>query len=47
MMAVIAQALALLPDDIDLDRLAGLYISDVQRTVHDAALLPPARQSVS
>lgn len=38
MMGVIAHALSLLPDDIDPDRLVGLYISDAQRNVHRAAL---------
>lgn len=41
MMAAVAQALALLPDDIDIDRLAGLYVSDAQRTVHQAVLTAP------
>lgn len=38
MMAVVAQALSLLPDDIDVERLSGLYVSETQRTVHQAAL---------
>ncbi|MDQ2102424.1 hypothetical protein [Azospirillum isscasi] len=38
MMGVIAHALRLLPDHIDLDQLVGLYISDAQRDVHRAAL---------
>ncbi len=38
MMAAVAHALSLLPDDIDVDRLSGLYVTDAQRTVHEVAL---------
>lgn len=38
MMAVVAHALLLLPDNIDIDQLARLYVSDSQRSVHQATL---------
>ncbi|MFC7335436.1 hypothetical protein [Rhodocista pekingensis] len=41
MMEVVAQALALLPDDIDVDGLAALYISEAQHRVHRQTLMAP------
>lgn len=38
MMEAVIQALSLLPDGIDVARLAQLYVSEAQRSVHEAAL---------
>lgn len=38
MMRLLGEAIARLPDDTDPDRLAGHYISDRQRRVHEAVL---------
>lgn len=38
MMGTVGKALALMPDRLDVEGLAGLYVSDVQRHVHDVVL---------
>ncbi|MBP2314284.1 hypothetical protein [Azospirillum soli] len=42
MMAAVVQALSLLPDGIDTDRLPELYVTEAQRTVHAVALAAAA-----
>ncbi|WP_029010435.1 hypothetical protein [Azospirillum halopraeferens] len=43
MMAAVAQALSRLPDGIDVDQLSRLYVSDAQRSIHEAALRAPGQ----
>lgn len=38
MMGTVGKALTLMPDHIDVEGLAGLYVSDVQRRVHDVVV---------